>query len=41
MQGVPHYTKGANAGMVQQIDPNTISTFKELTRHFVTHFIGG
>ena len=21
--------------------PNTISTFKELSRHFVTHFIGG
>lgn len=24
-----------------KISPNTVSTFKELSGHFVTHFIGG
>ena len=33
--------KGTTRVWFKKLTPNTTSTFKELSRHFVTHFIGG
>ena len=33
--------KGPTRVWFDKLAPNTVSTFKELCRHFVTHFIGG
>ena len=33
--------KGTTRVWFNKLTPNTTSTFKELSRHFVTHFIGG
>ena len=33
--------KGSTRVWFSKLAPNTVSTFKELSRHFVTHFIGG
>ena len=37
----PTTLKGPTRVWFSKPDPNTISTFKELSGHFVTHFIGG
>ena len=41
MPSLPNYVKGSRKGVVQQIDPNSIGTFKELSMQFALHFIGG
>ena len=37
----PTTLKGPTKVWFSKLTPNTVSTFKELSRHFVTHFIGG
>lgn len=37
----PTTLKGLVRMWFSKLAPNTISTFKELSGHFVTHFIGG
>ena len=37
----PTTLKGPARVWFRKLAPNTVSTFKELSRHFVTHFIGG
>ena len=37
----PTTLKGPARVWFSKLTPNTISTFKELSRHFLTHFIGG
>ena len=37
----PTTLKGPTKVWFNKLTPNTVSTFKELSRHFVTHFIGG
>ena len=37
----PTTLKGPVRVWFSKLAPNTISTFKELSGHFVTHFIGG
>ena len=37
----PTTLKGPTRVWFSKLAPNTVSAFKELSRHFVTHFIGG
>ena len=37
----PTTLKGPTRVWFSKLTPNTVSTFKELSGHFVTHFIGG
>ena len=37
----PTALKGLARVWFSKLSPNTVSTFKELSGHFVTHFIGG
>ena len=37
----PTTIKGLAKVWFNKLTPNTVSTFKELSRHFVTHFIKG
>ncbi|XP_065629952.1 uncharacterized protein LOC136067684 [Quercus suber] len=39
--GLPNYAEGLREDLVQSTDPNSISTFKELSAQFTSHFIGG
>ena len=40
-RALPTTLKGLSRVWFSKLTPNTISTFKELSGHFVTHFIGG
>jgi len=37
----PTTLKGLARVWFSKLTPNTVSTFKELSRHYITHFIGG
>ena len=41
MQGLPHYVEGPARIWLSRLTPNSISTFKELSAQFASHFIWG
>ena len=41
MPSFPNYAEGSRKGMVQQVDTNSITTFKELSVQFASIFIKG
>ena len=40
-RALPTTLKGPTRVWFSKLGPNIVSTFKELSRHFITHFIGG